>query len=79
MYFEDKTCFLTALVAKYINYLCKFTELALSHVDKGKFTLEIGKRHQKDLTKVDYRVDLFVYISGFLKVKYNSSVMCYGF
>ena len=88
MHFEDKTCFHTASVAKYLNHLCKFMELTLSHVDKCKFTLEIGKRHQKDLTKVtprrksskvDYRVDSFVYILGFLKVRYNSSVMCYGF
>ena len=87
-HFEDKTCFRTASVAKYINYLSEFTELTLSHVDKGKFTLDIGKRHKKDLTKVtsrrksnkvDYRADSFVYILGFLKVRYNSSVMCYSF
>ena len=87
-HFEDKTCFCTVSVAKYLNYFCEFTEFTLSHVNKGKFTLHLGKRHQKDLTKVtlrrksskvEYRADLFVYILGFLKVGNNTSVMCYGF
>ena len=82
------THFHSVSVDRYVKYLCEFTEVAVSHIDKGQIRLEIEKRYQKDCVKVNprrkpsnvsYKADSFVYMLGDLKVGYHHSVMCDGF
>ena len=42
-HFEDNTCFHSVSVDRYVKYLCKFTELAVSCIDKDKIRLDIEK------------------------------------